>query len=557
MHNDGVGKQGGWRRWVGAELPSWLVPVLLCGWAIIGALQLAVRFNDQLGGLGAGEETVAGPNLADGLDLSGGETPSGLERSPDAGNATGIGALPDHDQVWVHPRSTGLPWSAIGAVDGLLTFRGNPTRTFHGRGPIPVEPTIGWRREIGCSESAVGSEPKTWCGTGWTGQPSVFPAPVAPGSEDDGSQEGGLEFWVGVGGYNQSVNFFDPASGANAYPPFETGDIIKGSITVDPDGFPLVYTGSRDDYYHIAAIDRPRPTELWRLSADDAEQTLWNNDWDSSGMIVGDHLFIGGENSRFYVVKLNRGYDDEGLVTVDPEVVFSAEGWDDELLAAVGDDQVSIENSIAVSGTVAYFANSGGLVQGWDFAGIEDGIEPRRVFRFWTGDDTDASVIIDEEGMLYLGSQFERGTARSRQLGQIFKLDPSKPDDPLVWSQPAASGLNAGIWATPGLFQDLVIVPTHEGQVLALDRATGEQRWVIELPGPLWSSPTIVDGVLIQGDCDGTLHAFDLTDTSSPPPKLWSIELDGCIESTPAVWQGRIFVGTRSGSFFAIEDAAG
>jgi hypothetical protein len=288
------------------------------------------------------------------------------------------------------------------------------------------------------------------------------------------------------------------------------------------------------------------------------QPTKWNNDWDGSGLIVNDYLFEGGENSRFFIVKLNRGYDAAGLVTVAPEIVFSAAGWDDELTAAVGND-VSIENSVAISGNVVYFANSGGLVQGWDITDLDSGGEPTRVFRFWAGDDTDASIVIDEQGMLYVGTEYERGNSRSQDLGQIIKLDPTKPDDPVVWSREARTGLDTGVWATPALWNDLVIVATDDGRVLGLDRSTGDERWTLRLPGPLWQSPVVVDGILIQGDCEGWLHAFDLTSeadipSGDAPAELWSIELGGCIESTPAVWDGRIFVGSRNGTFYALSD---
>jgi hypothetical protein len=266
-------------------------------------------------------------------------------------------------------------------------------------------------------------------------------------------------------------------------------------------------------------------------------------------------LIVGGENSRFYVVKLNRGYDDDGLVSIDPTVVFSTEGWDQQLLNDLGDKQVSIEGSVAVSGSVAYFSNSGGLVQGWDLAPLAEGLPAERVFRFWTGDDTDATVVVDEDGQLYVGSQYERGSSRATMLGQIFRLDPSNPDDPLVWSVKANSGIDTGIWATPALYQDLVIVSTDDGRVLGLDRGGGDVRWTLRLGSPLWSSPVVVDGTLIQGDCEGQLHAFDITNTEAQPRRLWTLPLQGCIESTPAVWDGQIFVGTRGGSFYGIGDA--
>ena len=98
-------------------------------------------------------------------------------------------------------------------------------------------------------------------------------------------------------------------------------------------------------------------------------------------MILRGHLLIGGENSQFHIVELNRGYDENGAVTVDPELVFNRPGWDDELIRAVGNN-VSIESSVAMSGNVVYFANSGGLIQGWDLAGLEHDLDVLRVFRF-------------------------------------------------------------------------------------------------------------------------------------------------------------------------------
>ena len=101
----------------------------------------------------------------------------------------------------------------------------------------------------------------------------------------------------------------------------------------------------------------------------------------------------------------------------------------------------------------------------------------------------------------------------------------------------------------------MLYVPTNGGRLLGVDRMTGEIVWTKDLPGPTWQSPVVVDDVLIQGDCNGFLHAYDVSNPRVDPPELWSLELGGCIESTPAVWKGRIYVGTRAGLFFAIGDA--
>ena len=94
-----------------------------------------------------------------------------------------------------------------------------------------------------CGLSSEYGETRTWCGTGWVGQPAVF--------ERDGRT------WVVFGAYDYQFHFLDAATGTPILPPFPTGDIAKGTVTVDPDGFPLVYGGSRDNKLRVLAIDRP------------------------------------------------------------------------------------------------------------------------------------------------------------------------------------------------------------------------------------------------------------------------------------------------------------
>jgi len=65
-----------------------------------------------------------------------------------------------------------------------------------------------------------------------------------------------------------------------------------------------------------------------------------------------------------------------------------------------------------------------------------------------------------------------------------------------------------------------------------------------------------VDGVLLEGDCAGALHAFDVSREGRRPPELWRVQLGGCIEATPAVWRGRVYVGTRGGAMYALGDPA-
>jgi outer membrane protein assembly factor BamB len=292
---------------------------------------------------------------------------------------------------------------------------------------------------------------------------------------------------------------------------------------------------------------------------------MWNDDWDSNPVVIDDMLYVGGENSWWFAVKLNRGYDDDGNVTVDPKVVYEIPAWTPELQETFG-RQHSVENSTVVFDQRAFFATSAGRVVGVDLADIEAG-DGRIVFDFWNGDDTDATMSIDAQGFLYVVSHGDTAKTsntaarRVREVGDLVKLDPNKPDDPIVWSAhiSAARGQDAGAWATPALHADagLLFVATDAGDLLAIDTDTGETIWQDFIGGNAWSSPVIAGDALLVGiDClteQAGFRAYDLSDPRSPR-KLWDQQVGAgsCVESTPAIWNGRMYVGSRDGFFYAL-----
>jgi PQQ-like domain len=460
----------------------------------------------------------------------------------------------DDRYEWPYPRPNGpvvVPPPANTLFAGETTFRGNDTRSYYGEGPVPAAPAIRWRAPVDglkmCSFSAEGLDPsdtKEWCGTGWTGQPNTI-------SFVNGMVE------IREGAYDDNYHFLDGMTGAPVRPELVTGDLAKGSATTDPDGYPLYYAGSRDNLFRVIAMDRPEPKVLWTIDANTSvPDPMWNDDWDGAALIVDDYLLEGGENGYLYVVRLNRGYRG-GLVTVHPETVATIQGWDDELLADIGDEDVSIESSVSFLGGVVYFANSGGLVQGWDISDLlAGGTGFHQVFRYWTGDDTDASVVIDDQGYLYVASEWQRFNDRGKHLGQLLKLDP-RADDPFVWALPAMEiGFEGagGSWSTPALYGDYVYFTTAAGRLLEVDRATGHIVWELQIGSPAIGSPVVVDNTLLQGDCTGHLYAWDVSDPTVIPPMRWNMDLGDCIESTPAVWRGWIYLGTREGYLYGLAD---
>ncbi|MCB1247132.1 MAG: PQQ-binding-like beta-propeller repeat protein, partial [Acidimicrobiia bacterium] len=334
------------------------------------------------------------------------------------------------------------------------------------------------------------------------------------------------------------------------------------------DGYPLLYSGSRDPRFRILALDGDEVRELWSLHAKSVEG-MWNDDWDSNPVIVDDILYEGGENSWWFAIKLNRGYDAEGKVTVAPEVVFQMPAWTDELYDLLG-RQHSVENSTVVIGQKAYFATSAGRVVGVDVSDIENG-NAEVFFDFWMGDDTDSTIVADPEGYIYVVAHADHektnntAARRVREVGQLVKLDTSIPAEdltslaPVVWSVelPAARGQDTGAWATPALSEDGVLfVPADSGDLMAVDTETGEVVWQDYIGVNAWSSPLIVDDtLLVITNCvseDRNLRAYSLADPRSPT-QMWdaTITTGGCIEATPAIWNGQIFVGSRDGFMYA------
>ena len=496
-----------------------------------------------------------------------GETPSPPPGTPPGTPPSAPGAVDpeDAERAAVRARRERLaPWMIPaegsllhgrrhGLVDGFLGFRGNPTRTFYGDGPVPRAPVVLWRYPDApmCSiEGDLEDGGRRWCGIGWTGQPLVL--------------VGGARTDVIVGGYDGGLHFVDAADGRASRVPFFAGQMVKGTETIDPDGFPLVYTGARDGYLRIVAFDRDVPTELWRLGRH--PQGVWNNDWDANPTVHDDVLYAAGEDGWFRVVRINRRLDAAGLVQVDPVVLLEVAGFNDELIARVGDRAVSIESSPALTDTAIYWVNSGGRVMGIDRAAALEGREVV-ILDHWVGDDADASIVVDRDGALYVAVEVERRLAGTEDLGQLIKLDPARPNDPVVWRLTVRSTASerdprAGIWATPAIHGELLYVPTHAGDLLIVDRSTGSIVHEFDVGYHAWSPPAIVEDVdgstwLVVATCSAaSLRGYELV-VGEAPIERWRVPLPGCIESTPVVWRGAIYVGSRDGYLYAVGDPRG
>jgi outer membrane protein assembly factor BamB len=279
---------------------------------------------------------------------------------------------------------------------------------------------------------------------------------------------------------------------------------------------------------------------------------IWNDDWDSNPAIVDDIMYEGGENGWFFAIQLNRAYDAEGKVVVDPVKLVQMPGYDEALLSNSGRN-VSIESSVLVFDQRVYFSNSGGRIVGLDVSDVRNGNAPI-VFDYYAGGDIDATMVADADGMIYVSIEHEPSQMgateieRNLAVGQLVKLNPYSDGDPRVWGVDlTAGGSDAGSWSTPAVRDGVVYVNTHQGSLIAVDAADGTMLWEDPVGFHSWSSPVIVDETLVTATCMGDVRAYSLADPRAPS-RMWSLSLgESCLEATPVVWEDAIYLGSRDG----------
>ncbi len=446
-------------------------------------------------------------------------------------------------------------------IDGVLTFRGGPARTGGAHGARRIaEKRLGvaWTFRTGAGTPRWGG------GAGWTGEPVVVRWPdvvrhMMPALGARSLDPSLVE--VIQGSLDGSVYFLDLFTGRPTRPPIRTGNPVKGSVSLDPRGYPLLFVGqgipgAKPIGLRVYSLVSQR--EVFFLPGrDPAARRPWGA-FDSSGLLNRDTdtFLVGGENGLVYLLELHTAFDPIAMrIDVAPRVLRYR--FRDEANPRLG-----IESSLAVHRDLAFFADNGGTIQALDLRTF------RPAWAFEAGDDTDASLVVDVEGeepYLYTASevdaQGESGAARVR------KLD-ARTGRPIWEKEFACRGergdkkVDAGAFATPlvgqGDLADRVVFTLsrcpERGGMLALAKSDGRELWRTALRTDAWSSPTaIVDAetgrtFLLQGDRGGRLHLVDGADGRI----AHTLRLDGAIEASPAVFGDLAVLGTRGGSVYGI-----
>ncbi|HMS53798.1 MAG TPA: PQQ-binding-like beta-propeller repeat protein [Fimbriimonadaceae bacterium] len=452
------------------------------------------------------------------------------------------------------------PSEAIGipinqAFKGVTCFRGNPQRNYYGDGALPTgEVEVRWSYPI------LGSTDGRWTGVGWTGQTLIVEWPKEIRKWMNFTKQPGPARELICGALNGYVHFVDADTGKPSRKPLKMPSPypIKGTVSIDPRGFPLLYVG-------CGVRVGPKPAfrvfsllsykELLALPADDPiAPRKWPGS-DSNALILDDTLFLPCENGLFFDVKLNSSWDvATGKLSIKPKVRKT-------VLSKVG-----MESSMAVWNDLGYVADNKGTVREINLR------DPRR-FRTVAelGDDTDSTIVISPNGDLIVGIEKDKRTGANAK-GIVFCLkQPGKPGGTFTtrwkWEFQAGSILgahpvNGGILSTGALYlpkqgpQSVIFTTSHHptigrGFVVALDLATGKLRWKQRLSAFAWSSPIVAGDAGFCADSVG--HARILSaKTGESLIGDDPLPLGANVEGSPIAWNGNVYVGIRGGALLCI-----
>lgn len=99
----------------------------------------------------------------------------------------------------------------------------------------------------------------------------------------------------------------------------------------------------------------------------------------------------------------------------------------------------------------------------------------------------------------------------------------------------------------------LVILGDQEGVIHAFDAANGQPHWTYTTGGPVWSSPAIAGNTVFAGSKDQHLYALDV----GTGRLRWRYATAAPIVTAPAVGHGFVYTYDSTGSLYAVDAATG
>ena len=457
---------------------------------------------------------------------------------------------------------------------GILTFRGDAFRQNAAQGTVtdPQLLEIAWRTEAGSARGAS----QTYYGISWTGQPAIvkWSKEVREKSNlyEAKIEKSGLKEVI-IAGMDGVIYFLDLADGNLTRNSIKLGYPMKGSPSVHPSGYPFMTVGQfarkmkvKTGKIGLRQYNLYSGKELSLIDGLDGKLHRAFNDigsFETSALIdrTSDTLITAGTNGLLYLVTLGSDFDYEAGVYKQSEsnVVLKSKAKGEKK-----DSQTAVESSLAMYDRYVFYADMGGVLRCVDTNTMQT------VWAVNTGDAVMAAVALDltesRELNLYTGNVLlnrSKGAAQARCYDALSGAErwtvelPVKKNtktkqevgiiaSPLIGQQ----GLSDLVWFTvTGLSEEgrseLNLPEGEEAALVALDKATGQVRWVQGLGERAESSPVAVydsegKGWVIQCRGDGEILLLE----GSTGRVVHQLTVEGTIEASPAVYNDMMVIGT-------------
>jgi len=446
------------------------------------------------------------------------------------------------------------------ALPGIYTFRGNHFRQGASYGTATVtEKAI---TQLSAINIGFLDSPE-WGGCGWTGQPLVVQWDAETKAimnlyPEKKEKEDLVEvIYAKMDGY---VHFLDIEDGSYTRDPLFVGMAFKGSGSLDPRGYPILYLGAgltrngiNQSIYAISLIDG---SILYKRSGyEEFTRRYWFG-FDSAPLVDGDTdtLIWAGESGILYTIKLNTHYSKEaGILTMAPEEPVMTYYRNDYTDAG---RYAGYEASIAAAENYLFLGDNAGMLQCVDVNTMD------LVWAQDITDDINATPLFEwgEDGNAYLYAAPSMDYSGFSGEMSVYKLDARTGK--ILWTYPFECMTDeeapGGFLASPLLgrqdtdLEDLIIFSVgrspypYSGQVVAFNKLTGQVVWQVETANYIWSSPVAIyteegKGYVFQADASGNCYLLD----GATGTELDMLKLKCTVESSPVVFGNRIVLGSR------------
>jgi outer membrane protein assembly factor BamB len=451
-------------------------------------------------------------------------------------------------------------------IEGVSTFRGGPRRDRPSYGIIEERPKslkIKW-------SYSTGGDAKWGGGAGWTGQPCIIKwsdsvknlMNIAPALKLDSAFKE-----VILGSLDGKIYFLDLNSGKPSRPVINIRNPIKGTVSVDPRGWPLLYAGqgiSNTGEFGVRIFNLIDQSRIFFVNGRDPFAYRAWAAFDGAPLYAEgkDILFLGGENGVVYSVQLNSNlsFPDSSLIsnlTILPKV--------DKYRYQFNTSQYQgIENSLVGYRDQLYFSDNNGFIQCLS----ANTLDPVWIARNY--DDTDATLVLEEEDsipFLYTGNEVDLQGAKG--FTYIKKLNGI--DGSTVWEAKYACltirgdhPVNGGMLSTPVIGKqngrDLAIFSLsryggmNKGLLVALKKSSGEKAWEVMLDNYAWSSPLDIydkhgNMYIFLADSKGFVMLFD----GLTGELIYKAKIAELFEASPAAFNNMIVIASRPREIFCLE----